>query len=319
MLSKLNLLLLCSRLTVIHVVFLSTMCLWPSELLAQAGPAYTMDLVEKLIGGKVNPERVWKGDLSSAGLAFEMNAETEARLRQVGAGDEWIEVLRRATFNPPTEAPANRAAIQERPSFPRRQLRPLYFGNEGRITPYVSVMQLQETGGAVNGYRMQTARGAVRLSNTPLAQMARTYGFVADYASVGLDFEGAFQHDLMMLNVGVKYSPFLPLGASGFRALIGVKPFLGVTRQVLAHLPKQSSDEQEPVVDLLNNIYGGDLSAGLAYHWRPGNWVFAEVNYRMTSTYSRELRAPDQEDITEGIPWSKWAAKGLMFRMGVGF
>ncbi|MBY0495124.1 MAG: hypothetical protein K2Y23_13015 [Cyanobacteria bacterium] len=299
------------------VIFLIvTACAWPSQSFAQAAEAYRIELVEAWIRGHVNPERVWNNYLSKSGISFEMTAEAEARLRAAGADDEWIAMLRRATVS----RPISQVSVQEVRTFQRRDLRPLYFGTEARIAPYVSVMQLQETGGDVNGYTIQTSRGLARLRSTPLPDMARTYGLLVDFRSVGLDIEGSFQRDLLMLNMGLKYSPFLPLGTSGFRALVGVKPFLGFTRQILAHFPKESSDEQEPVVDLMNNTYGGDVSAGLAYHWRPGYWIFGEVNYRMTSTFSRELRPPDgAEEITEGIPWSKWSARGLMFRMGVGF
>lgn len=306
----------CLRVTTIaRAALMVLICACPTLVSAQAGDPVSIEAVEIWIHGKVKPERAWNRDISKAGISFPITPDTEARLRRVGANDEWMAVLQRATYIPPPRMVAN----EGKPSFSKRDLRPLYFGNEARIAPYFGMMQLEEKGGSVSGHVMQTTRGSVLLKSPALASGIPTMGIVVDYRGVGLDIEGAFQDDLMILNLGFKYSPFLPLGTSGIRVLAGVKPFLGVARQTLAHLPRESSDTTDPVVDLLNSTYGADASAGLAYHWRPGAWVFAEVNYRMTSTFARELRAPDQEAITEGIPWSKWSARGLMFKFGVGF
>jgi hypothetical protein len=179
-------------------------------------------------------------------------------------------------------------------------------------------MRLKETGGAVERHTVDTTRGVAELNSVPLPHLARTYGLVVDWRSVGLDFEGSFQKQLMILSVGVKVSPFMPLGSSGLRLIASAKPFVGIARQTLAHFPRRSSDEQEPVVALFNNTYGGDVTAGLAYHWRPGAWVFAEMSYRVTSTFTRNLDLPDDANITSGIPWSKWAARGTILRIGIG-
>lgn len=288
----------------------------PMPASAQTGDGYGVELVEIWIRGHVSPQRAWSRDLSRVGIAFEVTADVEARLREAGADDEWIRVLRQSQVRPP----GNAAAVLSQRPFNRHELRPLYFGNDARISPYVGVMQLRQTGGEVSGYSIATSRGLARLQSAPLPELSRTYGLLVDFRSGSLDLEGAFERDLRMLNLGLKYQPFLPFGTSGVRALVGVKPFVGITRQTLARFAREAFDEQEPVVDLVNGTYGADISAGLAYHWRPGAWVFSEVSYRVTSTLWRELRLPDQAAaIEDGIPWSKWSAKGLMFRAGVGF
>lgn len=285
---------------------------------AQSDEGVKLEVVEIWIQGKVSAERQWKRDLSKSGIAFVFDAAVEDRLRRAGAGDDWLVVLRRSRYNPPRVALSAEAEAGP-PVLSRRELRPLYFGAEARIAPFVGIARLEETGGAVEGRSLRTASGNVPLKSNPLAKSIMTYGMTVDLRAFGLDLEGAFQPDLFMLNIGAKYTPFLPIGQTGVRALVGVMPFLGFTRQSLGRLPQSTAGGQDAVVDLLNTTFGGDVSAGLAYHWRPGAWLFAEIHYRMTSTLNRELRAPGQASITEEIPWSKWSAKGPILRFGVGF
>jgi hypothetical protein len=282
---------------------------------AQSGAGMSIELVEKYIVGKVPPMRVWNRELSSSGISFRLDSVAEARLRRVGATDEWISVLQRARYNPPAIEPTGP------PQFSRYELHPLYFGNEARIAPYVEVARLHETGGQVQGQSLNTStRGSVPLNSTALSSSALMYGIVVDYGSVGLDVEGYFhQRDMLMLNLGVKIAPFVPLGTSGARFLPSIEPYLGIARQTLAHLPRQPYDTTNEVVDILNYVVGGDAGIGLAYHWRPGNWLFAELHYRVATTFSRAIRVPGERDIEEGIPWSKWSANGLVLRFGIGF
>lgn len=300
--------------------------LMPSVAVAQETGGMPLYVVEAYVNGKVKPLKVWNDELNEAGIAFVMDDAMETRLRNAGAGDEWIAVLRKSRYNPPIAASPSPASQSTRrtpvdlvaPTLTKAQLHPIYFGNEARITPYVSVLNLTETGGSVEGHVIDTWRGRIRLDSRPLARSALAYGMVIDYRSVGLDIEASFQKDLLMLNLGAKYSPFLPIGTSGVRVIAGVKPFLGITRQTLATLATNGPNGEREVVDILNNVVGGDVSAGLAYHWRPGAWVFAEMNYRSVRTLARELRTPD-EKFTEGIPWSNWKAQGWFLRFGVGF
>lgn len=285
----------------------------PSIGVAQESPAFSLALVEDYVKHNVRLARA-KQEFLKSGVSFHMDADAEARLRRAGATDEWINLLRQTRY-----VPAATGSLQPVPPT-RDQLRPLYFGREARITPYVGVMRLRETGGAVAAQVYQSERGPVALNSTPLTASAVTYGLVVDYFSVGLDFEGYFhQRDLLMLNLGMRFAPFLPLGTSGARLIVGVEPITGITRQQLAHLSRLPSDTTAPIVDLLNHTFGGDLSAGLAYHWGPGSWAFVEIHYRHMKTFARELRVPGQAEISQGIPWSEWSARGLMLRLGIGF
>jgi len=300
----------------LRIMVVVVACLTPCDGAAQAPVPYRIELVEQWIKGHADAERVWRGYLSQAGIAFEMTDDVESRLRRAGADDEWIAVLRKAEFIPSQPQPSRASS-----SVPaRRDLRPLYFGREARVIPYVGIAQLLESGGAVEGYAIQTSRGRAWMQSTPVPSVVRTYGFLADYHTVALDFEWAFQQDVSMVNFGLKYSPFLPLGASGIRLLVGIKPMIGGTSQTLARFPQGLTDRSEPRVTLENATAGGEVSGGVAYHWRPGHWLFAEVGYRSMWTYSRHLSLPDQrERVVEGISWSNWAAQGVIFRMGVGF
>lgn len=310
--------------------------LWPSSVLAQSGEPATRELVELWISKHVKAERIWNRTLSKDGIAFSMDAQAEAALRQTGADDEWIDVLKRARYVPGSPAPESqsRAALPPsqgappqvvntpritKPSFSKSQLRPMYFGKEIRLTPYVTVVNLTELGGLADGYVVNTNSGPVVLKSPRLGPSALMYGASLGYGSVSFDVEGAFHGPIKTLNVGASLSPFLPLGSSGVRVIATVKPFLGLTSQDLATLPTLGPDGQPEVVMLQNTTAGGEVSAGLAYHWRPGQWIFVEVGYRGAWTWARELRIPGRDPITEGIPWSSWNARGYSFRMGFGF
>lgn len=292
----------------------------PRATSAQTGCAEEYRTVLMWIeNGGISPERMWNKSIAACGIAFELTAATEAHLRSLGAGDDWIAVLRRAAFHPPASTQATTGRTEAPVAFSRRALRPVYYGNETRIGTYVGISRLKETGGAVAGHEVLTSEGIVPLRSTPLPASHMMYGLVVDYMSGGLDIEGSFQPDLLMLNAGFSYGPFLPIGATGFRIIAGGTAFLGITRQIIGHVPRAPSDTSYNAIELLNDVYGGDARLGLAYHWRPGAWVYAEWHGRIERAYQRELRVPGEPRITEGIPWSMWSARGSIWRVGVGF
>ena len=71
-------------------------------------------------------------------------------------------------------------------------------------------------------------------------------------------------------------------------------------------------------VDVMNWTYGAKARLGLAYHLKPGVWLFGEWQYRWIGTSHRELRIPDGETLG-GLPWAPYAAKGTAFRLGIGW
>lgn len=318
-----------------------------ARLSAQAPTGVSIDVIELWIKGRVSPQRIWTREVRDAGLAFTMDAATETRFRSIGATDEMITMLKGARVSVPiaaqpvqpalpTQLPRPTSATQGLPSPPpqplpapvpvarhrytRAELKPLYFGRTTTVTPYVSVAQLKESGGAVIGQRTQTLRGTVALRNAPISPSAVLYGLVINYESFGLDLEAYFhQPDFSMVHLGAAYDAFLPLGNSGLRVIAGVTPMIGGTKQVLGHVPRAQGDTTNNDIDIVNLTYGGDARGGLAYHWRPGSWIFAEYHYRYEATMSRTFSVPGKPDVVDGIPWSKWGARGGMLRVGFGF
>jgi hypothetical protein len=47
--------------------------------------------------------------------------------------------------------------------------------------------------------------------------------------------------------------------------------------------------------------------------------LYVEGHYRGVTTVTRELLIPHQSSVTDGIPWSQWAARGPMLRVGFGW
>jgi hypothetical protein len=322
-----------------RVVFAAAFLIGASyrTVLGQATGGYDIESVEMWIQGKASAEREWNSKLSQRGILFHLDAENEARLRRAAASpaiaDEWITMLRRVKFvgPEPVSAPAPNPAptprsdsfptrAPRRRSFSRDELRPIYFGRDAHIEAYVDVAQLTETGGAVGGQFVQSANGPIAVQSAPLAPSPLMYGIIVDYQGIGLDVQGYFQQrNLMMLNLGVTLTPFIPIGTTGFRIIAGVTPFLGITRQIIGNVRQAASDTASTAIELLNNVYGGDVRAGLAFHWRPGAWVYVEARYRIATTYSRELRVPGEPVVSDGMTWSNWAARGGMLRLGAGF
>lgn len=322
------------------------------QVRSQALGPIRFEAVEAWITGRVEPQRIWKRAISKVGIAFVVDAPTEEHFRAIGASDEWITMLKRAGvargamprvgahsvagIAPTGQTLATRvdrgarARVDGHPlggvqasrgqssRLTRAELRPIYFGRQAAMSTYVTIGDLRETGGAVKD-SLDTADGTVLLESVALHENAMFGGLVVHYGDFGLMLEGHFQSDLMMLNMGVSYDAFLPIGASGFRALAGITPFLSETRQTIGHLSRGSGDTEGNAIELHNGVVGGDVRTGLAYHFRPGVWLAVEWGYRVATTASRQLNIPGDRTITEELPWSKWSARGAMWRLSLGW
>jgi hypothetical protein len=281
-----------------------------------------MDVIIIWIEGHVSPQHVWKIDIEKKGIAFVLDAAAEARLRGVGATDDWIAMLKGARVvmvaAPQALDSLESTGVGER-QYSLSELLPLYYDRGLRVETYVTVASLQETGGAVNGQQIQTSNGPVTLQSVPLPASQQIYGLVVGSATTALNIEGLFQPGIMMINLGIAFDPFIPLGRTGMRVILGATPFLGDTRQILGHVAHAPSDTSYNAIELHNAVLGGDVRGGLAYHWRPSHYLYAELDYRFVATVNRQLEVPGSQTVTQGIPWSSWGARGGILRIGIGF
>lgn len=268
-------------------------------------------------------ERIRDGFVARCGLAFTMNRSAEQRFRAEGASDDWVTMLNAApqfrTVQPGCEGDDRKDRTSDNALTPR-ELLPLYFLRSERVEIFVSAARLSETGGKVAGQRIQTPSGTIELQSVPIAPTVVTYGIIFGAPSKALEFEGYFQQpNFMMLHLGIAFNAFLPLGTTGVRGIAGITPFIGDTRQIVGHVERAVGDTAYNAVELHNAVYGGDVRIGLAYHWRPGGYVYAESGYRAAATARRQLELPGGQKITDGLNWSSWSANGGIFRIGLGF
>lgn len=312
----------------------------PLRLRAQTSGAIRIEAVEAWIKGGVDPQRTWNRAISKVGISFTVDRPTEVRLRRIGASDEWIAMLKRArvsenpavtadipqsTSNPtsPIQPFPNRAAEpspQRRSTkLTREELRPLYYSRLGALSFYVTRSNLRETGGAVSGVKLYTSNDTIPLQSVPLHKNPIFVGLETHINDFGVMLEGHFQSNLMILNMGLSLDPFLPIGTTHLRIIAGVTPFISETRQIIGHLKRAPGDTAYNAIELHNGVVGGDVRTGLAYHFQPGTWASLEWGYRFATTAGRQLSIPGDRDITEGISWSKWSARGDMWRLAFTF
>jgi hypothetical protein len=270
---------------------------------------------------RMSPQRMRDLYISRRGIAFVLDDAAIRRLRAAGATDEMLAMLQDAEVRAPTAwtlAGSGNSAGRSH-GLTRSELRWMYYDKKGSVTTYLSAADLQETSGQVAGQRMITNYGSVALESVPLSEPTILGGVAFQVLDAGLMMEGHFQPKLMMLNMGLSYQPFLPIGASGVRIIAAGTPFLGLTRQTIGKLPLIPTGETSDAIELHNSIIGGDVRLGLAYHFRPGFWVSGEWAYRVERTVVRTIVIPGQPDVKEGIPWDPWAARGSMWRIGIGW
>jgi hypothetical protein len=294
----------------------------PRTSTAQTPNPVPLDVIEIWITHHVTPERAWRLAIQKDGIAFRMDERVEHELTAIGATDAWLQMLRNARVVTSSAEQARGASAPRRPRvhLSKRDLFPIYYGNQGRIAFYTDISRLQETGGSVNRTITTSSGDTIQLQNAGLRSPSFMYGLLVDVAGGQLDLQGYFhQHGLLFVNMGFAIGPFLPLGTSGFRPIVGITPLIGLARQTLGHTKKSAGDTTSNSVVMFNMIYGADARAGLAYHWRPGVWGFAEAHYRLVGTLKRSFEVPGEPTVTNGIPWPSWSARGAFLRVGIGF
>jgi hypothetical protein len=308
-------------------------------VLAQVPEGVSREVIEEWIVHHVPPQRVWKTDIRPRGLAFALDSATEAHLVALGARSEWLEVLRHARSSistlPASVAPQPMvrpsSGAQESPRteglprtahrsrMTRDELRPIYFGRESRITVYIDAANLRETGGIPAGYLHLSNGDSARFDSRQMQPITALYGMVVGISNVALDMQGHFGHGLLMVNMGLAWQPFIPFGASGARLVLGVTPFMGIMRQTVGYISKSSVDTSSSAISINNFVLGGDIGLGLAYHWKPGEWLSVEGRFRLVNTVKRDMTVPGEYSATSGILWKKWSANGGMLRVSIGF
>lgn len=332
-----------------RVCLLAILCVtWASSLGAQGESGYSLEVITLWIGkARMSPERLWERYLSKRGLGFELTADVEASLRQIGADDRTIATLRRAKvvmtampvgvapappIPPPRDAelpptppitlpPTAPHEPPPKPHYSRADLLPVYLGRTVTLRTYAEMAHLRSGGGDVrdralihNGYSVPLHSDSLPISAVMYGLLIGMPGYTAVEINLYLQ-----QKNLKIGYFGFTYEPFLPLGASGFRLILGATPLIGLASQYVGDVPQAFAVDNNRTISVRNWIYGGDAKAGLAYHPAPGMQVFAEWHGRAMATMGRSVILPGNEIIEFSPPWSKFALAGSAVRIGLGW
>jgi hypothetical protein len=304
----------------------------PEHTTAQADP-YTLADVQLWISSGVKTARVLRLAQGRC-IGFQVDAAAESELRRVGADDTLLNGLRsvchrlprvavappppsrQESFKPPA---AEKAWVPSR--YSREVLRPLYYGRPTAVTVFGSAVTSEWTGSEPGPWQVDIpGRGTATVLLPAAPARLATYGFSVGAADgLRADFEMYLhQSDLKFLLGGPSLEPFIPLGRTRFRAIVGATGLVGVGLQTLSVEDGSGGAVVEDSLDLTSVLVGGDGRLGLAYHPQPGMWIFAEARYRYLTTVARSLDVNGSQSVSE-LPWPKLGMRGPSLRIGIGF
>jgi hypothetical protein len=302
----------------------------PGRLAAQANP-YALEDVQLWIESGVKPARVL-GMVRTRCIGFRMDATAESVLRGAGASAELLNGLRGVCQRPPQmvmEQPPAARREDTRPApgrqaqgpsrYSREVLRPLYYGSPAAITVFGSSMKPEWTGDEPGPWAVEFpggSTGTVRVPPAPADLV--TYGLSVGAAD-GIRLDGEMylhQNDFTFILGGLELEPFIPIGRTRFRAIVGATGLVGVAKQSLA-VEDGGGEVFSDSLDLTSVLAGGDGRLGLAYHPHPGFWIFAEARYRYMTTVSRQLGVEGSSSVSD-LSWPKLTFRGPSLRIGIG-
>ncbi|HEY0021498.1 MAG TPA: hypothetical protein VGB24_01255 [Longimicrobium sp.] len=318
------------RLTAALVVALLAVGIDPGRLVAQGDP-YTLDDVRLWISSGVKTTRILRL-VQGRCLAFRIDGDAEAELRRAGAEDALVNGLRSSCQRPPQVAvapppppPPQRSEPstvgRETPSrYSRRVLYPIYYGRPSIATVFGGLMTPEWKGTDAGTHQVSLPNGEevrVRMPEAPASLL--TYGFsVGSAGGLRLEVEGYFhQTDFPTLLMGPAVEPFLPLGRTRFRMILGATGWLSVAGQHMEVIDETGAETSD-TLSVVSFGAGGDGRVGLAYHPKPGMWIFAEARYRWADTFYRYADVSPTEYV-EDFPWPKLGVRGPSVRIGIGF
>ena len=210
--------------------------------------------------------------------------------------------------------------VRRESRYSRRALYPLYFDRPGVFTVYGAVMEPEWTGTESGTYEVEVPGGDTVTVQMPEAPVSiATYGISFGAADgLRLDLE-AYLHDdaYPMLLFGPSLEPFLPIGRTHFRLILGVNGWMAVAGQRLPIVDEFSTESSDTLVVTSFGL-GGDGRAGLAFHPKPGVWLFAEARYRWIGTMYR-YTGDSSVEVVDEFPWDKLSIRGPSVRVGIGF
>jgi hypothetical protein len=323
----------------------------PNIVVAQQQP-YTMEALDLWISGGVRVPRILRY-VEGRCFDFDLTPEVQDQLRQRGASEVLIAGLVQRCPPRPTQVAVNQPEQQfppqsqpvqqqtnppppvlrprptghvspppvQRPSrYSRRVLYPLYYDRPSVMTASGGVMTPEWKGTDAGTHLVALPNGqqvTVRMPEAPTS--LPTYGVsIGSAGGLRLDMEAYLhQKDFPMFMMGPAIEPFLPLGRTGFRLILGANGWVTVAGQ---HMPiiDPSGTETTDTLSVTSFGAGGDGRAGIAYHPSPGWWIFAEARYRWIETFYRYSDVSSTERV-EDFPWPKLGVRGPSIRIGIGF
>lgn len=328
------------RLSPIAILLAFWLAIPASDLYAQRRTKpYTLDQIEILIQGNVGPGRILEL-VRKDGLAFPMDETARARLQAVGAPPELLEGLSQvpqpaavavstsqmdtATNPPPVDTSGSRGTRR----YARADLARLYYADNQAIRFYGGPARLRWSGaaGSAAAAVVHESRTYDEVHLAPPTDVMASAGLSIGSALAGSTIEleamtsvGSEEGNVLAILTGIGYEPFLPLGASHLRPIIGGRvSFLWASQQ----LGIQDAANGEFVYTDANRIsVGVELGgrAGLAIHPSRRFHVFGDVEYR----WGRALRSYLLEGENTGHMEDPWKASpltyhGALIRIGFG-
>lgn len=322
----------------------------PDSVVAQQQP-YTMEALDLWISGGVRVPRILRY-VEGRCFDFDLTPVVQDQLRRKGASEVLIAGLvercpprpTQIAVNPPvqplpepqpgpeltnpsppvvqTQGTGNVPSppLRSESRYSRRVLYPLYYDRPAIVTAFGGVMTPEWQGTDAGTHQVNLPNGnqiRVRMPEAPTT--LPTYGVsIGSAGGLRLEMEGYFhQTDFPMLLMGPSVEPFLPLGRTRFRVILGATGWLAVAGQHMA-VVDEFGEETSDTLSVTSYGAGGDGRAGLAYHPKPGVWIFAEARYRWVETFYRYADVSSSEYV-EDFPWSKLGVRGPSVRIGIGF
>jgi hypothetical protein len=293
-----------------------------AELSAQERPV-SLPLLEQWLKAQVPSSRI-QVYVAELGIDFSVDDAVAARLRGEGASEELIVTLRAVT----RRVELVRGPAADERGFGRAELKPIYYGGRRAVGTFLDAGFLSWRGADAAPFSVEReAQPSVSVSPSRLSESPLFYGASLTLAgNYGVDMVLRLHgSDFTQLMAGPTVEPFLPLGTSGYRLILGGTAWLSYTRVGLSGVTSGSPPSTITGIRYSNLGAAGAARLGLAYHYRPGLWIFAESQYRRLATLRRAMQIPAD---TQGgglslrgddIPWPKLTAGGVAMRLGVGW
>lgn len=296
---------------VLALLLLGVALLVPVELSAQLR-AYTLDEVLLWISNGVREARILHL-VQSRCIDFPLDEAATSAIRDAGGTETLLAGLRARCVRRSADV---RAARPRR--YSRAALQPLYFGRSIPGTFFAGRSRITSPA-SLGPYTIETSDGETLTGMlVDPGEDLLSYGIGASGPGMSLELEISVHDPAMRAAMAtLSYEPFLPMGRSGVRLIAGAGVTAGGLWQRMTVVPEESTvGADEATIGAL--VAGGEARAGLAYHFRPGRYIYATGQYRHVTPVLRFV-AVNETTSWGDIPWPRGEMSGPALRIGLAF